>query len=264
MNPMTTPIEPARRTLPFFLLAFGITWSACLPAVLSQWGVLATPVESWLPLLGVGSLGPLLAALIVSGLESGRPGMRALFRPLGEWHASKLWWYLVALGLFGAILAVAMTVYGLFGDPLPLFYPPSTGPALVALVVHPVAEQIGWRGFAFPRLERRWGALWASVILGVAWALWHTTIFLITRYDAATFVLALPYFVAGSVIFTWLQKRSGGGLPIAVLAHAGAHLNNSHQTLPGEITPFVVHTLGFCLVALAVTRSIARESRRWA
>lgn len=261
MNTLDRPLEAPRRTLLFFLLAFGITWAACFPALLSQRGVIATPVESWLPLLGVGSLGPLLAALIVSGLETGRPGMRALFRPLGEWHANKLWWYLVALGSFGAILAVGMAVYGLFGDPLPLFYPPSSGPALIALVVNPIAEQIGWRAFAFPRLERRWSSLWASVILGVAWAVWHTPIFLLTQFDANAFALSYPYFIAGSVVLTWLQKRSGGGLPVVVLAHAGAHLNNSSQTLPGDATPFAVQTLGFCLVALLLAPSLVRRER---
>lgn len=258
---MPEPVHPAHQTeakgrasqatLIFFAAAFGITWALQLPAVLAQRGLIPGPVEAYLLPAGLGAFGPLPAALLAARWEQGPGSARALFRPLRNWRVGATWW-LVALALPGAILVVGMAVYTLFGahDANPWLYPPTNTQQILALLLIPVAEEIGWRGFALPRLQARIGALAASLVLGVFWTLWHFPVFLLAGIAPSTFSWMFPFFIAGSVVFTWLYNR--GGLWLAVLAHMGAHLNNSHHTLPGNITPLVVHTVGFCIVALAV------------
>jgi len=240
-----------RSTLIFFAAAFGISWSLQLPAVLAQRGLIAGPVEAYLLPAGLGAFGPLPAALLALRTEPRSGGARALFRQLAEQRPSAAW-CLLALTLPGAILVAGLAVYSLFAphDVGPWLYPPRNAQHVLALFLIPVGEELGWRGFAFPRLQARLGALPASLLLGALWALWHLPVLLLAGVTPGALLCMFPFFIAGSVVFTWLYSH--GGLLLAVLAHMGAHLNNSHQALPGDLTPLVVHTLAYALAAIAV------------
>ncbi len=243
----------ARRTLPFFLAAYGITWGLQLPAVLASRGVIAGPFERFMPLVGLGALGPLLAAVLVSRFERDGAGVRALFRPLRIWRVGA-GWYFVALLLPGAILVAGMAVYTLFGGRHggPWFYLPLDKEHIAAMIMFPIGEEIGWRGLALPRLQDRYGSLRASAILGVAWAFWHIPMFMLAGITPAIFLLTIPFFFAGSLVITWIYNRTNASLLIAVLVHVGAHLNNSHRALPGNEIPAIAHTVAYCVVALAL------------
>lgn len=239
----------ARSTVVFFAAAFGITWTLQLPALLAWFGFIPGPVASYLPLVGLGAFGPLPAALLAARSEPGSGGARALFRKLSE-PRPRLSNVLLALCLPGAILSVGLIVTSLGNRDAPWFYPPHNAQQILALLLIPVGEELGWRGFAQPRLEAQLGALRASLVLGALWALWHFPVFTLVGIAPSTLPWMFPFFMAGSVLFTWLYHR--GGLLLAVLAHAGAHLNNSHQALPANTTPLIVHTVGYAVVALAL------------
>lgn len=255
------------RTLSFFLGAFGITWTLQLPAWLAHHGVIEGPQERFLPLVGLGALGPLLAAILAARLES-RGGVRALFRPLFRWRVP-LVWYLVALFLPGGLLLVGMTIFSFFGGSGSGWYPPDEAARWVALLFFPLGEEVGWRGFALPRLQTRLGPLGASLLLGALWCAWHAMMFDLSGMSPTMMVGLLPFFMAGSVFFTWLWNRTEGSLLLAVLAHAGTHLNNSNRPLPAEVIPTVIHSIAFVFLALflflsdreALTRPAGMEGR---
>ncbi len=241
------------RTLPFFVAALGITWLFQLPAILAQGGLIAGPKERYLLLVGLGGFGPLLAAVLAARLESGRAGVRALFRPLRLWRVSPVW-YVVALCLFAAIYVAGTAVYRLFGGTAagPWLYPPENAAQIAAMFMFPMVEEPGWRGFALPRLQRRYGAIRASLLLGVVWALWHTMMFVLQGASPAIFAIMAVNIVAGSVIFSWFYNRTRGSLLLAILLHAGAHLNNPTHALPAHLTPFVIYTTAIGVVACAL------------
>ena len=91
----------------------------------------------------------------------------------------------------------------------------------VFLLFGPLGEEFGWRGYALPRLQARFGALAASLLVGVAWAAWHTPLF----FDPTSSYAQLPpmVFVARmvglAVLFTWLVNRTGRSLLFPLLAH---------------------------------------------
>jgi membrane protease YdiL (CAAX protease family) len=253
---------PHRRALPFVLTTLAITWTLQLPGVLARHGVIPGPFERYLLPLGLGALGPLLAAVLVVRREQGAAGVRALVRPLATRGVAAPW-YLVALALPGALLVAGFAVYAVLAGRAPTrwVYPPSDAPSVVAAVVFPLGEEVGWRGLALPRLQDRYGALRGSLLVGVAWAVWHLPMFDIAGQTPALVALSVPFFLAGSVVFTWMYNRTRGSLLIAVLLHVGAHLTNSNKPLPADATPAVVHTLAF-VVAAALLVALDRKAFR--
>jgi membrane protease YdiL (CAAX protease family) len=155
----------------------------------------------------------------------------------------------VALVLPAVLLSAVLWLLRAAGREGPIAYTPDA-PRLVLALVIAVAEEVGWRGFALPRLQRRFGAFAASGLLGVLWALWH-----------------LPMFAAQGIplelllVFTWAYERSGQSLFFAVFAHVGVHLNNSHLALPGDQIPLVVHAVIYAALGLLLVSPRGGQAR---
>jgi membrane protease YdiL (CAAX protease family) len=112
----------------------------------------------------------------------------------------------------------------------------------------PLGEEIGWRGYALPRLAQRFGMARASVLLGVIWACWHLPLFFIPGIDKTG--QSLPVYVlqvtALSVAMAWVYAHTSGSLLLAVLMHAA--VNQSKDIVPsiveGASNPFALsHSL---------------------
>ena len=129
-------------------------------------------------------------------------------------------------------------------------------------VIASVSEEIGWRGFALPRLQERWGAFAASGLLGGLWYLWHLPMFIGAGVPLNLVLVMLLYFWGASLLLTWIYNRSGASLLLVALGHMAAHLNNSHRALPLEIVPVVAHSIVFAAVGLPVMRRSLLLMRR--
>ena len=158
----------------FFMLAFVLSWIPILPLTLSRnAGIALLPYD--LPSLLMNMLlgltvvsGPALAAIIVTGVTEGRAGVKQLLARCIQWRVG-LPWFLVALLMILIIWLLAYTA--IVGLPL-LVGAVTNWPLLVTtflplvafgLVIPAIDEEPGWRGFALPRLQRRYGPLWASL-----------------------------------------------------------------------------------------------------
>jgi membrane protease YdiL (CAAX protease family) len=247
------------RTAPFFLLAFAITWGLQLPGVLAQQGVLPGEPQAYVPLAVLGIFGPLIAATWLTWREAGKPALDALYAPLLRWrvHAG---WYLAALVLPGALLTGLLVLLNLAGRQGQIVYFPVIG-AVAFAVVGSVAEEVGWRGYALPRLQRRWGAFAAGSLIGVMWYLWHLPMFVALGVPLNLVFVMLLYFTGASLLLTWIYNGTSRSLLLVVLAHLGAHLNNSHRALPDEIVPLVVHAIVYAALGLLVMRGSLPNSR---
>jgi membrane protease YdiL (CAAX protease family) len=244
----------ARSTTLFFVLAFALNWIPLIAPALAALGVLDGSPDDWMAGAPIAIFGPTIAAVIASRREGGWPLVRELLAGLRAWRIGPHW-YLVALGLPTLAYAVARAAYALVpgNDGGPWFLLPATAQAVVGSILVPIGEEIGWRGYALPRLIARHGAIRASVILGLLWAGWHLFMLLAVGTAPIAYAIMLPYFVAGSVVFTWLYLRTNGNLLMAVLLHVGAHLSNPAQ-VEGSLTPLILSALSYVgLAALLLT-----------
>jgi membrane protease YdiL (CAAX protease family) len=244
----------------FFLLTFGITWGLQLPGVLAQRGLLPGEPRSYLPFAGLGALGPLLSATWLSFREGGGAAVKRLYAPLGCFRVH--WaWYALSLVIPGALLSGLLCLLNLAGRHGPTLYFPALGGLVFGLLMS-LVEEVGWRGYALPRLQAEWGSLAASGAIGVLWYFWHFPMFMGMAVPLNLAPVMLLYFVGGSLYLGWIYNGTKGSLLLAVLAHLGAHLNNSHRALPAEVAPLVAHAVVYGALGLLVMRGALRANRQ--
>jgi len=246
----------------FFAFALLFTWAAGLPGLLAARGILDVPVEQLMPLAGLGAFGPTIAAVVYSRRESGNT--RALWARVFDWRVPAPW-FALALGLFPVLYFLAAVVYRVLGGAeAALFYPPENAAHGMALIIFPLAEEIGWRGFALPRLLPRYGAVKASLLVGAAWAAWHLMMFLFASSDPYTFALSVVNILVGSFVFTWFFTRTRGSGLLAILLHVGTHLSNPAHAVPNT-TPLAIYTVAIAVAAVGLfvvdKKALATASR---
>lgn len=217
----------------FYLLTFAVTWAIwLLPGVLpsGRTGIFALGG----PVFLLGVFAPGLVALALTAREDGIDGVARLLARIGRWQVA---WplYVFALGYMtvtrlaaAGIVRLATGAWPAFGDtPWPLLLA-----AAVATAWAQAGEEVGWRGYALPRLTRRMGLGSAGVLIGIVWALWHLPLFFIpgTGSDGQSFPLYLTHVTALSVAMAWLYWRAEGSLLLVMLMHAA--VNNTMNVVP--------------------------------
>ncbi len=252
----------AASLLSFFALAFAWSWACWLlaPVVEAQSPVASTTLSL------VGGFGPSLAAVVVVAHGSGMAGLRRWLTRCLRWRLS--WRWAVLAFLFPVVfMGLAAAAHVALGGTLPPS--PAVGHVglaalnflLIFLVGGPLGEEFGWRGFALPALQARWGWRVASVLLGLLWAVWHLPLF----YSVGTVQSHLPMgwyalsAIASSVLFAWLFNRSQGSIVPVLVLHTAVNawsLIIPVMVLPdgSNLRPFqiVVGILVLAAVALLV------------
>jgi membrane protease YdiL (CAAX protease family) len=214
----------------YFTLAYAISWIVFIPYVLAERGVLQGNF-TFFYLLHV--FGPAIAAVLITSIATGKAGLRELRQRIRQVRAPSKWYLFILLGI------PALVMLGLIVQPgaISSFNGFTTGllagyPLAFAAVFFGVGlgEEPGWRGFALPRMQKQYGPLWGTLLLGVLWSCWHLPDFLTASKGGGegtgwvTFLTNFPIFtlavVSLSVIMTWLYNRTQGSLFFAILAHA--------------------------------------------
>lgn len=243
-------------TAAFFILAYAFSWCAFIPLALNAQGVISG-VPTWLHY--AGAFGPLLAAFIVTTITSGSAGLHELLRRMTRWRIGLTWWAVALASPVVIFLAAALLVGLVSGDwpALDQFGAHAEFPQLgwlagwlVWVLTFGLGEETGWRGFALPRLQKRYSARSAALIVGFLWAGWHIPTFFY-NYEASLFnVLAfLVGILSGSAFLTFLYNSTGGSILAAIIWH-GTYNATSAGAQP-EISAMVTASVILAVILIA-------------
>jgi membrane protease YdiL (CAAX protease family) len=257
----------------FFAATYLLSWAAWSPLVFSDWWA------TWAPLLVaeeprtfilivVGGFGPLVAAALVTRVigDSVRDWARTVLR----WRVPLRYWiFAIFFPAVGVLFASALHILIFDGA----FEPESSE----VLVLYPVLfvqvfligggnEELGWRGFALPRLQERYSDLIASFVIGIFWFLWHLPLFFVEGSSQ----VGVPLYYYGvavlslSFVFTWLYNQTDGSVLLTMVLHASVntggilYLSGGASALQTELAN-ALYAVVFLVSALAVVITYGPE-----
>lgn len=255
----------------FFLLSYAFSWVMMIPVILWQWGVCQVDLGFAFVLKGYG---PFLSAYIITRALEGRAGWLRLRGSIVRARVGWQWYLFVLLGvplLYLLALLLMPGAIGSFHGVQPRFalaYLVTLAQAIIA--EGPLGEEPGWRGFALPRMQPRFGPLRATLLLGLLWGFWHLPDFATTNQGGGPgadpvalasidFPLFILYVVAVSLVFTWVFNHTRSSVFIAILLHASINTFPTVMALfaapivAGTNLPVLVGVAGPLLLVL-VTR----------
>jgi membrane protease YdiL (CAAX protease family) len=236
-----TFIQTVRSILKFFSLTYLVSWILWFAAAAILRG--AAPQSLGFRAIGgslylLGVFAPAFVALALTARAHGREGTLALLGQTIKWSVGARWYvfavvYMAAVKLGVAIVdRIATGAWPAFGQ-TPLFI---MAAVIVFSTPMQAGEEIGWRGYALPRLSEGLGLSTASIALGVIWASWHLPFFFISGTDKSgqSFPVYLLSVIALSVAMAWLYWRTNGSLLLTMLMHAA--VNNTKDIVPSAVS----------------------------
>jgi len=260
--------------LTYFVLTLIISWASLL-LIMGGGGIMGTkPVPTGrMPLLILGMLlGTSISGLLLTGLMYGRPGFHEMFSKLRRWRVGA-GWYGIAILTSPGLVAAALLLLSLFS---PEFKPGilTSGNKITLLVSGLMAgilvglfEELGWTGFAVPRLRLRYGILATGLIVGIVWGLWHMPLFVASARASQSVpplfklaVLLFSFLPPFRVLMVWVYDRTGS-LLVAMLMHMSQTATSLIFSISDADTPTVVSDLVYAVALWLFVALIACANR---
>ena len=244
--------QPRQGTRKAFWIAFFVAWVvSTLVFLANNFFINQAPLSSGMIIVTFVSGTPV--AFVISMTFSRIPAVKRYLSSLIRLHG--VWgWDLLALVLIPAMILLSIPISNLLGrQTIAVHQFPATGLSLIGLVVvkflyqlfffNATGEEVGWRGFALPRMQSVTSPLVTCLVINLFWSLWHLFLWmaegrpvLSPEYWAQTYLELLP----GTVIIGWLYNRSKGSILVAGITHAAA--NTAFAFFPNLDWPVFVWT----------------------
>lgn len=264
-----------RNLLPiFFILTFTLTWAMWVPATLTKLNGGASILGPDNPVGQFGRWVPGIAAIILTAIIAGKQGVGALFRPLKIWRVN-IGWYLFALLYQPFLFLFAKWIDGLLGNTYEVTSPLSSvnidAPiifvimgVIISAIPGAFMEELGWRGFALPKLQGKNTALIASIILGLIWGVWHIpSMVFFGETNALSIIWAVVNFIPATILFTWLYNNTQGSLLLVTLFHASTqYSNNFLGMIPTETANIISWIVAIVILFVFGMKNLSKDSER--
>lgn len=249
----------------FFILTFAITWGIAaiilifMPLFIQAWGPLSLRHPYYYTMWMIAVYGPPIAAFIVISIAYGTKGLKAYYKRLLNWRFKIVGILIVVSYIVICILSNYIYI-AIGGTPKNIILPwyMFIFAFILFLIADPGSlEELGWRGFALPHLQKKYNALWSSIILGIIWGIWHLPAFFISILPQSSF--SLPLFIIKSVSMSIIMtvaynKGSKGSIPLALLIHWVANLMYMIFNLQDLLLYLIVTILstGFAVILILI------------
>lgn len=225
------------------------------------------------PILIYASWTPNIAAILVLVLYERKKGsVRELLAGWGKWKVGGRWYLAAFSPLLVGLLAslIALLFGGETSDPVQPLWLATLITFLISTFTGALGEELGWRGFLLPRLQRRFGALASGLIVGVIWALWHAPLWLLPGqgWDTTPYGAFAVYIISASVLLTWINNNTGGSLVMASIFHFSINFALSMLTILGlmpnvddywKYTPYLYAAYALIVVLVAGSAKLSRK-----
>lgn len=240
----TTPSFSLASLVPFLIITFGVAWG-----IIALYVFVPGPMAAWFgeisgqhPLFYVATYAPAIAALTLVGVAAGWKGTRRFLGRLLLWRVPTAWVVFLLFGIPALFYAGAVWKGLSVEEMIPVSSVGGYVGALLLFAIKGPVEEIGWRGFALPVLQRKMSPLWAGLILGVIWGVWHLPAFFLsgTPQSAWSFTEFFIGTVALSLIATALFNASRGSILLPALFHLQVINPLWPDAQPYDTIPFVV------------------------
>ncbi len=214
---------PFRSLSPFLLISFSLAWG-----ILGLYIFLSERMEAVFgqltgnhPLFFLAVYAPAIAAFILVASNGGLAGLRRFLGRALLWRCSWTWYVFLIIGIPLIFIGGSALRGNLFTEPFPFTSIQALLVALVLAAFKGPIEEFGWRGLALPLLQRKFAPIWAGLILGIIWGVWHFPAFLLsgTQQSEWSFTAFFAGCLAISVIVTALFNRSHGSILLSAFFH---------------------------------------------
>jgi membrane protease YdiL (CAAX protease family) len=243
----------------FFVLTLGLSYFVFWgPLALFQIPTISfisnTHGPVWAIILFItGGFVPSLVAIVMTWVWEGKPGLRQLTKRIIHFNIGWSWYLAAVLAVIfpsaGQLLIIRLLGQGFEYQS----FLTQLGSAIPLIVLGPLSEELGWRGYALDRLQTKWNALVSGILIGVGWALWHLPLFYMIGTSQHESHIPFFGFLFGiidvSILFTWLHNNTNGSLWTAIFFHwsityAAQVVSSSVKRSPAynwlEYVPFIL------------------------
>ena len=224
-----TNSHPVKDVFVFFAITIGLSYLILWgPIALFQIPTISFVEKTMGPIWAIilfmlGGFVPTLSAIALTGIKEGKTGLKHLWHRVIQFRIGWRWYLAVVLiVIFGSACQILINNllggsfdFSLFLQQLPSFLP--------LIIIGPLSEELGWRGYAQTRLQTRWNPMVAGLVVGMVWAFWHLPLFMMV--GTSQHELNMPFMgfffglMAHSVLYAWLQNHTENSIWTAIFFH---------------------------------------------
>lgn len=205
----------------FFLLVFILAIPFWLLGMVAE-QFLRKEIPINLPISALMFVCPMIAALILVYRNNGSDGIKHLLKNSFNKRIERKIWYVPIFLLMPTIMILACGLMNLLGSSVPnlQFSISNILAFFFVFFIAGICEEIGWQGYAYDKLENRWNAIRASIILGIVWQIWHVIPHIQTHHPPDWIIWQCTGSVLLRILIVWLYKNTGKSILAAAIFHA--------------------------------------------